>query len=138
MQHDVEEKISPAFQPFLAESDPHDRRDAIVIFRAPQPEGIPVRGRIRALKQRLDMIKAQARAQTPVQAKVTEKYQKSAALKKPNERRELELETIGGSAAGQQDGRLEKVSGRAGQAAGGGCHPAQPEDPLDRAEADRL
>jgi serine protease AprX len=98
MQHDVEQKISPAFQPFLAESDPHDRRDAIVVFRAPQPEGVPVRGRIRALKQRLDLIKAQARAQTPVQAKLTEIYQKSASLKKPNERRELELETIGGGA----------------------------------------
>ena len=59
------------------------------------PREFPVRGRIRALKQRLDLIKAQARAQTPVQAKLTEKYQKSAALKKPNERRELELETIG-------------------------------------------
>ncbi len=61
MQHDVEEKISPAFQPFLAEGDPQDRRDAIVVFRTPQPEGLPVRGRIRALKQRLDLIKAQAR-----------------------------------------------------------------------------
>ncbi len=95
MEAAVEQKISPAFQPFLAESDPHDRRDAIVVFRVPQPEGLPVRGRIRALKQRLDLIKAQARAQTPVQERVTEKYQRSAALKIPAERRELEMATIG-------------------------------------------
>ena len=98
MQHDVAEKISPAFQPFLAEGDPQDRRDAIVVFRTPQPEGLPVRGRIRALKQRLDLIKAQARAQTPVQAKLTEKHQKSAALKKADERGELKLQTIGAGA----------------------------------------
>lgn len=59
---------------------------------------MPVRGRIRALKQRLDLIKAQARAQTPVQERVTENYQRSAALKKPADRRELEMATIGGGA----------------------------------------
>ena len=83
MQHDVAEKISPAFQPFLAEGDSHDRRDAIVVFRTPQPEGLPVRGRIRALKQRLDIIKAQARNQTPLQAKVSEKHQKSVEQDSP-------------------------------------------------------
>jgi len=95
MQHDVEQKISPAFQPFLAESDPHDRRDAIVVFRAPQPEGMPVRGRMRALKQRLDLIKAQAQAQNPIQAKLTQSYQKAASARSDAERRELKLETIG-------------------------------------------
>jgi subtilisin family serine protease len=98
MQHDVAEKISPAFQPFLAEGDSHDRRDAIVVFRTPQPEGLPVRGRIRALKQRLDIIKAQARNQTPLQAKVSEKHQKSAVPKKPHERSDLELHSIGAGA----------------------------------------
>jgi hypothetical protein len=28
-------KISPAFEPFLADSGPNDKRDAIVIYQAP-------------------------------------------------------------------------------------------------------
>ena len=64
----AETKISPAFEPFLAESGSNDKRDAIVIFRAPGIEGQRVRSRLRALKQRLDYIKARAAAQEPVQA----------------------------------------------------------------------
>ncbi len=41
MQADVEQKISPAFQPFLAESDPHARRDALVVFRRRNPRECP-------------------------------------------------------------------------------------------------
>jgi subtilisin family serine protease len=81
----VETKISPAFEPFLAESGPNDKRDAIVIFRAPEIEGQRVRGRLRALKQRLDYIKARAAAQEPVQARLFKDYQKAGArrLSKP-------------------------------------------------------
>lgn len=79
----AEGKISPAFEPFLAESGPNDKRDAIVIFRAPEVEGQRVRGRLRALKQRLAYIKARAAAQKPVQARLFEAYQKAGAKRLP-------------------------------------------------------
>ncbi|MEC4812412.1 MAG: S8 family serine peptidase [Scytonema sp. PMC 1069.18] len=48
-----EKKISPAFEPFLAEMGADDKRDAIVIYTAPVVEGMPSRGRLRELKKRL-------------------------------------------------------------------------------------
>ncbi len=69
-------KISPAFEPFLAESGPNDKRDAIVIYRAPAPEGLPVRGRLRALKRRLDYIKERAAVQRPVEEKLISRSQR--------------------------------------------------------------
>jgi subtilisin family serine protease len=95
MNTDPEQKISPAFQPFLAESGPHERRDAIVVYQAPRPEGVPVRGRLRALKQKLDLIKAQAAAQTPIQEQVSKRYQKAAVAKGAEAKQEMTLETIG-------------------------------------------
>jgi hypothetical protein len=80
-------KISPAFEPFLAESGPNDKRDAIVIFRAPEIEGQRVRGRLRALKQRLDYIKARAATQKPVQARLFKDYQKASAKSLPKHSR---------------------------------------------------
>ncbi|MBD2235013.1 S8 family serine peptidase [Phormidium tenue] len=53
-------KISPAFEPFLADSGEDDKRDAIVIYQAPPIEGLHLRGRLRELKRRLDGVKEQA------------------------------------------------------------------------------
>src|SRR5437763_1015132 len=61
-------KVSPAFQPFLADSGPEDKRDAIVVYKAPPLEGLPVRGRLRVLKQRLASIKTRAAAQREIHA----------------------------------------------------------------------
>jgi serine protease AprX len=79
----AETKISPAFEPFLADSGPNDKRDAIVIYQAPAAEGPRVRGRLRALRQQLDYVKARAAAQAPVQAKLLETYQKVASRQLP-------------------------------------------------------
>ena len=68
-------KISPAFEPFMAESGPNDKRDAIVIHRTERLEAVRVRGRLRKLKERLDDVKARAAAQKHVQAQLFEAYQ---------------------------------------------------------------
>jgi len=65
-------KISPAFEPFLADSGPADEREAIVVFRGPETAEPRVRGRLRALKQRLDFIKQRSEAQRPLQEKLFE------------------------------------------------------------------
>lgn len=72
-----EAKISPAFEPFLAHSGPNDKRDAIVLFQAPPPEGPRVRGRIRTLRQRLKAVEERAVAQRAVQAELFEGYRKA-------------------------------------------------------------
>jgi subtilisin family serine protease len=93
-----EEKISPAFKPYLAELGANDKRDAIVIFKAPAPAAGPkVRGRLRLLKQRLDSIKTRATAQQPVQAAVLEKYQKEGSRQLPG-KKHLEAAPIGNNA----------------------------------------
>ncbi len=55
-------KISPAFEPFLAESGPRDKREAIVVYDPQVPALPPLKGRLRTLKQRLDAIKERAQA----------------------------------------------------------------------------
>lgn len=90
-------KISPAFEPFLAESGPNDKRDAIVIYRAPVAGEPRLRGRLRELKKRLDYVKARAAAQVPVQAKLFESYQKAGAKRLPG-KQQLAVSPIGTSA----------------------------------------
>jgi subtilisin family serine protease len=75
----VETKISRAFEPFLAESGPNDKRDAIVIYRAPKGAEAPVRGRLRVLKERLDYVKERAAAQRPVEMRLFRAYQKAGS-----------------------------------------------------------
>jgi subtilisin family serine protease len=85
-------KISPAFRPFLVKSASGEKREAIVIFKAPlPPEGPRVRGRLRTLKQRLDTIKARSTSQ---QAAVQESYQKESK-KHLSRNDQLEVTTIG-------------------------------------------
>jgi subtilisin family serine protease len=73
-----ESKISPAFEPFLANSGEDGKRDAIVIYQAPPLEGLPLRGRLRELKKRLDNVKEQARLQKAIEQKVLLGYQQSS------------------------------------------------------------
>ena len=64
-------KISPAFEPFLAESGPNDKRDAIVVFQTPKVKSVRDRGRSHTLRERLDQIKVE---QQSLQSKVVAEY----------------------------------------------------------------
>ncbi len=88
-------KISPAFEPFLADSKPSEKRDAIVIFRAPEGDGVRPRGRLRSLKQRLDYVKQRAAAQRPLQAKALATYQEATAKRLRGSDQPLAASSIG-------------------------------------------
>ncbi len=90
-------KISPAFEPFLTHGGAGDKRDAIVIFRAPPGNELRVRGRLRTLKQRLDHVKARARAQKPIQDKLLADY-RAAGTAIHTGQRHLAAAPIGNSA----------------------------------------
>lgn len=92
-----EAKVSPAFQPFLADSGPEAKRDAIVVYKAPPMEGLPVRGRLRVLKQRMDTIKARAEAQRVIHAHLEEGYRKEGA-RRMDVKQPLSMAPIGSSA----------------------------------------
>ncbi|MEL7355906.1 MAG: S8 family serine peptidase [Cyanobacteria bacterium J06560_6] len=89
-----ESKISPAFEPFLADSGENGRRDAIVVYQAPPIEGTHLRGRLRELRRRLDAVKQQAQAQKAIEQKVLTHYQECSqdlgSIKQP-----LQVSTIG-------------------------------------------
>jgi subtilisin family serine protease len=89
-------KVSSAFEPFLAESGPNDKRDAIVIYRPSKKEVFRARGRLRELKKRLDYVKIRARDHNKVQPSLFNKYQQeeSARLK---EDETLNVSAIGGN-----------------------------------------
>ncbi len=91
-----EAKISGAFEPFLAESGPNDRRDAIVIYRPPAVERPTLRGRLHALKKRLDHVKVLAAAQTPVQERLFQDYRRASTKQLPA-KAELSLFPVGGN-----------------------------------------
>jgi serine protease AprX len=78
----TEPRISTAFHSFFAEARPDEKREAIVVYRAPAPAEPRVRGRLRELKGRLDMIKASASAQRPIQKDLFEGYQKAVGKPK--------------------------------------------------------
>lgn len=73
-----EKKISPSFEAFLANSRENDKRDAIVVYQSPQTEGFRVRGRLRALQERLDEVKEQAKAQKSVGSRILNDYKKAS------------------------------------------------------------
>jgi subtilisin family serine protease len=87
-----EAKISPAFEPFLAESKRNDKRDAIVIYRAPAPESTPVTGRLREPQQHHQYLRERAALQRPVEDKLLKDYQEASGGQ------ELEVASIGSSA----------------------------------------
>jgi hypothetical protein len=67
-------KISPAFEPFLADSGEDGKRDAIVIYRTPPIEGLHLRGRLREIKRRMDEVKQQATIQKSIEQRVLTHY----------------------------------------------------------------
>ena len=71
----TQKKISPAFDPFLADSGEDSKQDAIVIYQAPPLEGLPLRGRLRELKRRSDAVKQQATLQRSIEQRVLNQYQ---------------------------------------------------------------
>lgn len=91
-----EYKISPAFEQYLAGSGPNDKRDAIVIYRAEEAPEARVRGRMRALKQRLDYVKMRAAAQGPIQEKLAASYKREGAKHLARDK-DLQVTSIGGA-----------------------------------------
>ncbi|MGO9274665.1 MAG: hypothetical protein ACLQOO_31285 [Terriglobia bacterium] len=87
-------KISVAFERYFAQSGPNDKRDAIVVYRAPLPSPLHVRGRLRALKDRLDKIKESATLQRPVQARLFKSYQ-TGGIKPSGDEGQLGVSAIG-------------------------------------------
>ena len=69
---DPANKISPAFEAFLADSGPNDKRDGIVIYKAPPPAEIPPRGRLLEIRKRLQHVRARAKAQGQLELKLFE------------------------------------------------------------------
>jgi subtilisin family serine protease len=67
-------KISSAFDAFLADSGPNDKRDAIVIYRVPQDA--PPRSESKDPADRLNYVKARAERQRKVHASVVEAYRR--------------------------------------------------------------
>ncbi|BDA66718.1 probable peptidase [Calothrix sp. PCC 7716] len=74
----IEHKISPAFDPFLAGLDEDDKRDAIVIYEAPQTEGLPKRGRLREIHNRLEKSQQRASIQKALQEEIFDHYQEAS------------------------------------------------------------
>src|SRR5262249_46750380 len=70
-------RISIAFHSFFTEGDPNEKREAIVVYSAPRPSEPRIRGRLRELKGRLDLIKASANAQRPIQQGLFKSYHKA-------------------------------------------------------------
>lgn len=100
MSKTTREKISPAFEPFLAESGNNDKRDAIVIYRAAS-KSIPLRGRLRSLKEKLDDIAARAQAESyhKVQAKLFSTYSQESLRRMPKTKpQDLAMSAIGSAA----------------------------------------
>lgn len=91
-----ERKISPAFEQYLTGSGPNDKRDAIVIYRTEEAPEARVRGRMRALKQRLDYVKMRAAAQGPIQERLAASYQREGAKHLVRDK-DLQVTSIGGS-----------------------------------------
>jgi subtilisin family serine protease len=91
-----EAKISPAFEPFLAQSGRNDKIDAIVVYRAPMPEESPVAGRQREPQKRLNFLKERAALQRPVEERLLKGYQEASSSRLRNGQ-QLEASAMGSS-----------------------------------------
>lgn len=94
-------KISPAFEPFLEHSAPHDKREAIVVYRTSSPQIPRLRGRLRTLAGRLDDIAhradiARRAAQKSTEKKIFREYQKATGASASG-KRQLDVASIGES-----------------------------------------
>lgn len=72
-------KISPAFEPFLAESGSRVKRDAVVIYQAEELNDFPVRGRLRALKAKLDYIAERSGVQKNIEKRLFNSYREAGS-----------------------------------------------------------
>ena len=86
--------ISPAFEPFFADSDNNDKREAIVIYKPKTKPEPTLRGELRELKKRLDFIKASAAVQEKVEKDVFNEYLKTSK-KQSTKTPDLEYESLG-------------------------------------------
>ncbi len=77
-------KISPAFEPFLARGRPHERHEAVVIYRGAPIDTSRPRSRLRALDRRLEHVADLAAAGRPVEARVADAYLDSARRADPH------------------------------------------------------
>ena len=93
----AKEKISPAFEPFLAESGRHDKRDAIVVYQAPIPKESPPIQRLREPRLRTNYLRQRAALQRPIEQQLLRDYQ-AASSDHLRTGQELESEAIGSSA----------------------------------------
>ena len=69
-------KISKAFDPFMSDSGPHDKREAIVIYRSPQVEQLPEPIALRASRIRSAFVNECADRQKAVHGSIVEAYEK--------------------------------------------------------------
>lgn len=99
----AQEKISPAFEPFLAESGNNDKRDALVIYRTYADSVPPLRGRLRSLKEKLDDIAFRAvtasATHQQTQAQLFEIYKRESLRRMPKTKpQHLAMSSIGSAA----------------------------------------
>ncbi len=90
--------VSEAFAPFLSESAPHDRREAIVIYRTPD-SAATLRGKQKkrmSLNQKKKYLKELASLQAPAYAKSLNDYKKAGKTRLPKrDKADLVTGTIG-------------------------------------------
>src|SRR5205085_5201882 len=91
----IGEKVSPAFEPFLAESGRDEKREAIVVYRPPQPGEVRMRGALREVKKRLDNVKALAAQQRAAQRKLFADYKKAGGKNAAGKQEPFEVSPIG-------------------------------------------
>jgi len=77
------EVISPAFEPFLEDSGPQDKREAIVIYRPAQPPQLPLRGSLRELRRRVNVIRAHAAANAASGNSIFQRYLEDSKKRAP-------------------------------------------------------
>ena len=96
--------ISEAFDPFLAESGPNDRREAIIIYKTPE-SAVDLRARRRkrmSANQKKRFLRDLAEVQAPSQKASLRNYKKAGRARLPK-RDKTELMT---SAAGPMEGSM--------------------------------
>jgi subtilisin family serine protease len=72
-----EQKISPAFEPYLADSKSRDKHEAVVVYQAPEPR-MSHRERLRNADTRLQLAEAQAARHKVVESRIFDDYLESS------------------------------------------------------------
>jgi subtilisin family serine protease len=68
-----EDKISPAFEPYLADSKRRDKHEAVVLYQAPAAS-LNGRGRLAAMDRRLQLAESQAALHKVVESRIFDGY----------------------------------------------------------------